>query len=114
MPDQEMVEDWIASGKSRFWIENRLTTHGVPSEEVDTLIDAAEAGSMLKKQRRLAIFRCVGIAMLLLGGSMVVWGLFFVDGWTVVSGVSVAVALAGLIVTFEPSALEHLNRMFGR
>jgi len=114
MAEQQMVEDWIASGKSRFQIENKLKTHNIPPDEATALIDAAETAFSLKRQRRLTISRLVGIAILVFGGGLSIWGFFFLDGGRVVSTAWVAIGLVGLIVTLEPSTLEHFNRMFGR
>jgi len=39
MVEQKRVEVWIAARKSRFQIENKLTTYGVPPDEAAALIE---------------------------------------------------------------------------
>jgi hypothetical protein len=113
MVEQKMVEVWIAARKSRFQIENKLTTYGVPPDEAAALIDSAEAAFKSKQRRHLVIARIVGLVMLVFGGGMTVWGFFFVDGWRIVSPVHFAIGLAGLMVTIEPAAWLQFKRLFG-
>ena len=90
-----------------------LESQGMPEDEIDVLIYAAETAYLEKTKKRLVAYRWIGIAIFSLGIALNTWGLFFMEASMFVSGTFVAVLLVGLFVTVDPKLLDHLPQLLG-
>jgi hypothetical protein len=110
---EEDVLEWLALGRSRARVRRKLEDDGVSSEEAKAAVEAGCRRHAERRRRRLAVYRTVGIVLLLAGAGTTLWGFYgMLSGHIVICGLFVAVGVAGLIITIDPDALEHFEKWF--
>ena len=111
MVGKEIVEQWFASGKSRWWAEQKMAERGMEFDEIAIIIDAVEAEMEETKARQLRIGRISGIIMLIVGIVSNMICFFYFDNWYIASGPCIACFLLGLMGTIEPKSLSYLSKV---
>ncbi len=109
---QRQVSAWRIQRKNPGWVRRQLHSMGIPSQEIEELVQNAYGADYAASQRRRNGVRVVGTLILAAGVALNIWTIFAVQGSAVVSGLFVTIALLGFFIMLFPDYFDVLIRHF--
>ncbi len=113
-PLERRAADLFAGHSTKLGAKKQLMAEGASEEQARLAVETGWQLYEVERRKRHIRNRLIGAALLIVGGALNAYTLFFIEGWIIAVAALMVLPIAGLFALIDPDSLSDFHLFFRR